>query len=478
MSLRWKLTLSYTLVTAGAILLVELVVLLAAVYLLASPRTLARVVVPVLSDAATELAPALAQQPPDLEAVRPWLADLVRTGRLASQDAAPARLNLDPLYLRGALLVGPDGRVWVAEPRDLCPEDRPAAECLPPAAWDVVQRALHGEQRSERLYTGDPTHGNWMAAPVRDERGRILAALVLYVTLPHGLGEWLRLLAEPLLPSALAVLAFAAVIGTVFGYFTARGLTRRLTALAQAADAWSRGDFRASVHDPARDELGQLARRLNRMAEQLHNLLQARQELAALEERNRLARELHDAVKQQIFAAGMQIAAARQHLAQQPRQAQAALEQAEDLIQQAQQELTALIRELRPAALAGRGLVPALREYLAQWEAQTGITADLQVQGQRPLPLEVEQALFRVAQEALSNAARHSGARKVVVRLTWTPAAVTLEVRDDGQGFDPTRARQGLGLHSMAERVQALGGTLQVDSAPGAGTRVVASVPV
>ncbi|NPA06642.1 MAG: HAMP domain-containing protein [Chloroflexi bacterium] len=482
MNLRWKLTLSYTLVTTAAILLVEVGLLILAVLLLASPRSLAQIIVPVLADATAEIAPALEQAPPNRDAAQRWLMDLVRTGRITrngNDKGTVARLHIEPLYLRGGLLVTLDGKILVADPPSLCAQGDHASACLPPSVQAILNRALRGEQRSTRLYAHEQGRV-WLAVPIRGSTAnRTLGALLLIITVPQSLGEWLRLLAEPLLPSALAVLAFAAVIGTVFGYFTARGLTRRLRALAQAADAWSRGDFRVMVHDPARDEIGQLAQRLNRMAEQLHNLVQTRQELAALEERNRLARELHDAVKQQVFAAGMQLAAARNHLPHAPARAQAALTQAEALLRQAQRELTALIHQLRPAALEGRGLIPALRDLLSQWQSQTGIAADLQVQGQRALPLAVEQALFRVVQEALANAARHSQAQHVVVRVQWEDEAIHLLVHDDGRGFDPARAaRRGVGLHSMAERVQAIGGSFQVKSAPGAGTRIHVTVPL
>jgi signal transduction histidine kinase len=117
-----------------------------------------------------------------------------------------------------------------------------------------------------------------------------------------------------------------------------------------------------AVHDPSGDELGQLARRLNGMAEQVQNLLAVRQELAVIEERHRLARDLHDSVKQQIFAMAMQVAAARTLMDNNSDAARVRLTEAERLVKQAQQELTALIRELRPAALGDKGLVVALRE--------------------------------------------------------------------------------------------------------------------
>jgi signal transduction histidine kinase len=271
------------------------------------------------------------------------------------------------------------------------------------------------------------------------------------------------------------VTIIAAIAGSAFGYLTARGLTRRLKRLSVAADRWGRGDFSALTHDASEDELGQVARQLNRMAEQLQNLLQARQELATLEERNRLARDLHDSVKQQIFAVSMQIGATKVLLKRDVDAAEVRLNEADKLVRQAQQELTSLIRELRPIALEGKGLVAALRELAAEWTQQTDIVANLRVEGTQTLPLTIEEALFRVAQEALANVARHSKATLVQMVLTTTDDTVTLSVSDNGQGFDMSRqGHLGVGLLSMQERMEALGGEVQVESAPGKGTRIVA----
>jgi NarL family two-component system sensor histidine kinase LiaS len=261
----------------------------------------------------------------------------------------------------------------------------------------------------------------------------------------------------------------------IFGYLTARGLTRRLKGLATAADRWSHGDFSALAHDASEDELGQTARQLNRMAEQLQNLLQARQKLATLEERNRLARDLHDSVKQQVFAIAMQIAATKVLLKRDVDAAEARLNESQKLVQQAQQELTSLIRELRPVALEGKGLVAALRELTTEWTRQTDIVANLRAEDVQTLSLTVEEALFRVAQEALANVARHSKATLVQMTLTTEDDTVTLSVADNGQGFDTTRqGGLGVGLLSMRARMKALGGDVQLESTVGKGTRVVA----
>ncbi|MBL8058864.1 MAG: sensor histidine kinase, partial [Anaerolineales bacterium] len=225
------------------------------------------------------------------------------------------------------------------------------------------------------------------------------------------------------------------------------------------------------------DEIGDLTRSLASMAGQLQTLLQTRHELARVEERNRLARDLHDTVKQQTYAGRMQLTAAKNLLAANPAAAAGHLEAALQLNRETQQELKLIIDELRPAALEGRGLAQALREYAARWQQHTGIAVELAVRGESPLPLEVEQVLYRVAQESLSNVARHAEAEAVKLALTLTPAQAVLTISDDGHGFDPGRiAADSSGVRGMRQRLEQVRGTLAVASAAGQGTTVTASV--
>jgi NarL family two-component system sensor histidine kinase LiaS len=213
------------------------------------------------------------------------------------------------------------------------------------------------------------------------------------------------------------------------------------------------------------------------MAEQLQNLLDARHDLATLEERNRLARDLHDSVKQQVFAITMQLGAARSLLATDPDEAARHLAEAEQLAKQSQQELAGLIQELRPSDLNKRSLVEALRTFVEDWSRRTMMTADFQAQDERPLPLPVEQALFRVAQEALANVARHSRATTVTVHLDRQADTIYLTVQEDGQGFVvDDRIQTGMGLSNMTERMTAVDGSLTVTSSPGQGTTIEAAV--
>jgi signal transduction histidine kinase len=224
--------------------------------------------------------------------------------------------------------------------------------------------------------------------------------------------------------------------------------------------------------------------RMRRMAEHIQALLQTQQELALLEERNRLARELHDTVKQETFATLMQVRSAKNLLERDPTSARQHLDEAEQLIKTSQQELGLMISELRPSALEGQGLAGALSDYLDNWSLHARIPAEIQVQNERRLPLEVEQTLYRVAQEALSNVARHSCASAATVRLAFDPSQVTLCVADNGVGFDPDAASgdpaagSGFGLQSMRDRMAAIGGNLLVQTAPDGGAILTASVPI
>jgi NarL family two-component system sensor histidine kinase LiaS len=274
------------------------------------------------------------------------------------------------------------------------------------------------------------------------------------------------------------IVAVIALVGVVSGALISANLRGRVIHIAAAAEAWSQGDFSVVVRDRSSDELGQLARDLNRMAEQIQTLLASRQALAVVEERNRLARDLHDTVKQHVFANALLVRAARKQLDHDPEATRRRLEEAEQLAEQTQRELNDLIKALRPAALADKGLMGMLRAYAAEWSERTGIVIDVRAQGERLTPLAIEEAFYRVAQEALTNVARHSGATHVEMQLTWTDNALEMTTRDDGRGFLMEEAAgKGLGLVSMRERLEALGGALTISSGA-AGTCLAARTPL
>lgn len=218
----------------------------------------------------------------------------------------------------------------------------------------------------------------------------------------------------------------------------------------------------------------ELAREHNQhLVEELQSTQNKLQELAVVEERNRLARELHDSVKQQVFAISMQLSAAKTSLSESEK-AYASVTQAERLAQQAGAELTTLIQELRPPSLERKDLSTALKEYIVEWSQQNEVEVEAKVEEGLSTSVSLEQAFFRVAQEALSNVARHSNAGRVSVTLMGENDEIMLSIVDDGSGFDPEIAMKGVGLDSMSERLASVGGRLEISSQRRNGTRVVA----
>ena len=206
-------------------------------------------------------------------------------------------------------------------------------------------------------------------------------------------------------------------------------------------------------------------------------LFEQTKDLAVMEERNRLARDLHDSAKQKAFAALAQLGTARGILNGHGNSVTLHLAEAENLVTDVIQELTFLVQEIYPIALQEKGLVATLREHIFEWENRNDTNIQLITRYERRLPLDVEQALYRVTQEALANVARHSHARRVDVSLVYNADAVQLSISDDGCGFD-TNTKHGMGLRSIRERISSIRGTVQIQSAPGQGTRLLVQVPM
>ena len=158
------------------------------------------------------------------------------------------------------------------------------------------------------------------------------------------------------------------------------------------------------------DEITQLGQRLNRMAEQLKILLRRRQEMAVSEERNRLARDLHDSAKQQALAASLELGTALTLYERDPEEAKKHLVEADTLVDAVRKELTNLVHELRPQAMDGQDFSETLKEYAFEWSQRNGIELKFNVNGNDELSLDTRETLFRIAQEALANIARHSSA--------------------------------------------------------------------
>jgi signal transduction histidine kinase len=201
-------------------------------------------------------------------------------------------------------------------------------------------------------------------------------------------------------------------------------------------------------------------------------------ELSVLEERTRLARELHDAVSQKLFSISVKARAAAVLVTRDAPRAIAEMQSVVALSGEAHAELRAVIDGLAPPDLAAGGLVGSLRSYAALAGRSHGVAVRVCADELPGLAGQHETVLYRVAQEALNNALRHSGASEIWVSLMARPRRVILEVTDHGQGFAADAPSAGLGLASMRERADAVGAALTIVSAPGAGTLLRLVVPV
>ncbi len=207
-------------------------------------------------------------------------------------------------------------------------------------------------------------------------------------------------------------------------------------------------------------------------------LLVAAQEKAALEERQRLARELHDSVSQGLYGITLGAQTARTFMESDCTHARESLDYVLSLAKATHTEMRSLIFALRPESLASEGIVEALNRRAAAISARHELQVETHLCTEPELPLEVKEALYRIAQESLHNVVKHASARSCQLYLHQYQGTIVLEVCDDGVGFDPSSQFPGhLGLHSMRERAMHLGGTLELASIPGKETRVRVVIP-
>jgi signal transduction histidine kinase len=201
--------------------------------------------------------------------------------------------------------------------------------------------------------------------------------------------------------------------------------------------------------------------------------------LAALEERQRLARELHDSVSQALFGISLGTNSTRILLERDPSRVSQSLDYIHSLAQAGMAEMRALLFELRPESLELEGLVAALSKQAAAINARYGIKVQTDFSPEPAIPLASKEALYRIGQEAMHNIVKHAQATRIDLRLEASDDRLVLEISDNGVGFDTQASFPGhLGLRSMKERALKLGGNLQLESVPGQGTHIRVQVPV
>jgi len=230
----------------------------------------------------------------------------------------------------------------------------------------------------------------------------------------------------------------------------------------------------------ARARTEKLLAELEASNRRLHAYAERAEEAASAQERSFLARELHDAATQTVFSMTLTAEAARIALENEPEKAPGLVQQVQELAKDALREMRTLVRELRPGSVVDEGLVKSLERLASLRKKRDGLAVTITVRGDEEVGTEVKETIFRTAREALNNIAKHAGVKEARLDLSFGTEEIALLVQDSGKGFDPAGVRrpESFGLLAMRERLEAMGGSLVLRSAPGAGTEVDARVPL
>ncbi|WP_342566527.1 sensor histidine kinase [Paenibacillus sp. FSL R7-0345] len=293
--------------------------------------------------------------------------------------------------------------------------------------------------------------------------------------------------------TAVTLILLPMVFGVGFGFFQSFRFKRRLERLRGTLVAWEKGNLTPAMPVLGSDELGRLGEQLGRISGKWENQVNTLQRLstnnaklaeqarvsAIIEERQRLARELHDAVSQQLFAISMTATAVGRTLEKDFDKAQRQIALIEEMSAVAQSEMRALLLHLRPVYLEGKGLEQGLQELIKELQIKVPMEIIFEMDPDVQLLKGVENHLFRIVQEAISNTLRHAKAEKMEIRLHRRGDSVRLTLRDDGVGFEiDDNKLTSYGLSNMQERIAETGGSIQFITAPGKGMRIEITVPL
>jgi signal transduction histidine kinase len=489
-----RLIASYILVTVAVVVLVEALVLGFQVPSLVNGAQLQAQV----DAAAKSYAQQIAQQYPGGLPAGTVLGDPGQPTKLGLAPPLPGGTLAVPAItrpvpgdkaIRAMVAIAADGTVVASSAPSRYPPGRAAADELPAPAIGAITPpyAIKGDTVSTPygsvLWTVWPKGRADISKPPASAPGLVAH---VYVQVPwsppgfinpiHAWGELNQFGEADLLTGPYALLFAIVPVGVLFGLLASRRIVSRVRRLERATLAVADGDYTVSLPASSRDEIGRLEANFTTMTRQLGSALAAERQRATGDaraaERARIAREIHDAISQHLFALRM-IAAGMRRADSGNQQAQAI----ERISEEALRDMQALLIELRPPSLDGAGLVPALQEICAAYQYRLGVTVDASLDD-ITVPAPVGHALLRITQEACANAVRHGNARRLVVSMTRQDGHVELAVRDTGTGFDPAAPHAGSGLAHIRDRVAELGGTVDIDSAPGRGAALTVRVPV
>jgi NarL family two-component system sensor histidine kinase LiaS len=378
------------------------------------------------------------------------------------------------------LLIAPTGQVLASSYPARYPVASSIAHLLPGSAA-LITHALSGHLQNPLIAKTPQGRMVSIAQTVWSQQRQPIGAVYVQASLELPASPLLRGFTQFWMDSALLFLLLILPMGALYGMLSTRGLVRRIERLVITTAQFAAGQYSQRVPVSSQDEIGQLEDQFNQMAQQLVESMQSRQKLteqnARLAERAHISRELHDALAQDLFslrvmAEGLQAVIP----ASSPLSAQ--ITTVQQITETMLGEMRALLLELRPAQLERLGLKGALEDLAASYRSRLGIAVTTRLMPPS-LPTQAEHTLLRIAQEALSNAARHADATAITLELVEEQETISFTIADNGVGFLPecSTCQHGLGLHMMEERAQALGGFFHIETAPGQGTRLLVRFP-
>lgn len=298
--------------------------------------------------------------------------------------------------------------------------------------------------------------------------------------------------------SIVAFILFYDLFGTIISFYAGfkfgGQMKERFDNLSVLITQFANGNYDYRIYFHERDEITRISNEMNELGEKLQNQVMSLKRMAdekadyaksahkaaAMEERQRLARDLHDAVSQQLFALTMMSEAAVRQVDKQPKAARSQIKEVAETALKAQTEMRALLLHLRPVHLSGDPLPVGIRKLVEELQHKTKLEFTVNIDDDLTLSETIEEHLFRIIQEALSNILRHAGADLVKLELFTRSNELFLHIRDDGQGFDAEENKNrktSYGLKTMKERTEELGGIFIVRSVKGEGTYIDIRIP-
>jgi NarL family two-component system sensor histidine kinase LiaS len=311
--------------------------------------------------------------------------------------------------------------------------------------------------------------------PITDTNDRVIGRLRAVYIAEFDLWVQLRTLVDFLLMVMDWLIYCSIPTGIICGMVAARYVTKQLQIMNEVTENWRRGNFEPRIALPSDDVLTRHSQHLNDMAQDLEMYFNLKQNLAVSDERNRVARELHDTVKQKLFALGLQLATAKSK----PPVMEAAsghILEAEIITREAQHDLMEIITQLRPAGASDASFFERIGMIADDFKRRFGVTVEFSRFDAAQFNTHTEHQALRIVQEAFINAVRHGKASRILLERKVDRDSVVITISDNGNGFNPDRKTGGFGITSMRDRARDLPqGFFDISSTEGAGTKIILS---